>query len=497
MKKLLFIATLLVMGLGLLAQTDVYPPALNSPSDSATGQMPDVILNWHAVTGSVNLQYQFQMDTTADFNSPLLVDETFALLTGYQAHQLLFNTMYYWRVRAIDGATSDWSEVWHFTVFDMVTPLKPNSPDQDADVELTWKDVVGSVDITGVDFFDYQVDTSLNFDSPLLVEGTVAGDVFKGSAEMLMFGAEYHWRVRARHGLDMSDWCIPVDFSIVDEISLSKPNNNAVDQELDVMITWDAVGGVVAYNYQVATDETFTNLVFNGETENDEISCEYLMFGHDYYWRVRARHLGDTTMWSEVRMFTTIDQVELKLPGDAQTGVALTPTLYWYDQTAATGYELQISSDMNFNTIFWDVSPLAGESDIRVTKRLNAQTTYYWRMRAFSDGGVMADTSGWTSPVWSFTTGWPQGVEDQQATSIRIYPNPASDVAWVQVKSQVRGTATLTMMDLVGKTVLSETLTIAPGEEVIPVSLENVRKGLYIVRLTVGEETINQKLVVE
>jgi hypothetical protein len=497
MKKLLFIATLLVIGLSMMAQNRVYTPALNSPSDSATGQMPDVILSWYAVTGSVNLQYQFQLDTTMDFNSPLLVDETMSLLTAYQADQLLFNTMYYWRVRAIDGATSDWSEVWCFTVFDMLEPLKPNSANQDADVDLTWKETVGQIAVTGVDFFDYQVDTSLNFDSPLLLDGTVAGDVFTGTTEMLMFGADYHWRVRARHGADMSDWCEPVDFSILDEVSLSKPNNEAVDQELDVEIRWTAVGGIVAYEYQVALDTNFTDIVFHGEIEDYLINCEYLMFGMDYYWRVRARHLGDTTMWSEVRVFTTIDQVVLKLPGDAQTDVSLTPTLYWYGQDAASGYQLQVASDAAFNDIFWDVSPAAAEDEIRLTKKLTAQTMYYWRMRAFSNGSVMADTSGWTDPVWSFTTGWPQGIGDQQSASIRIYPNPASDAAYVQVKSQVQGTATLTMMDLVGKTVLNETLTIAPGEEVIPVSLDNIRKGLYIVRLTIGEETINQKLVVE
>ncbi|MBN1199258.1 MAG: hypothetical protein JXA23_07895, partial [Bacteroidales bacterium] len=175
MKKALFLLLFAAVNLALAAQTLVYTPELKSPANNATGQMPDVVLSWYAVTGSLTLQYQLQMDTSMNFNSPLLIDHTQTLITGYQTANLLFNTTYYWRVRAIDGGTSAWSEVWNFTIFNTVDLSKPSNDaeDQESNVNLEWKTKIGSVNLSGVTFYNYQADTSMNFDSPLLVQGTV------------------------------------------------------------------------------------------------------------------------------------------------------------------------------------------------------------------------------------------------------------------------------------------------------------------------------------
>ncbi|TSA26928.1 MAG: T9SS C-terminal target domain-containing protein [Bacteroidetes bacterium] len=498
MKKALFIFILFAVSLGIAAQTLVYTPALKAPANDATGQMPDVVLSWYAVTGTLNLQYQLQVDTSMNFNTPLLIDVTQHLLTGFQTTNLLFNTKYYWRVRAIDGATSPWSEVWNFTVFNTVIHLKPNNDasSQESNVNLEWRDRVGSIDISGVTYFTYQADTSLGFNSPLLVQGTVAGTVFTGPMQWLRFGAKYYWRVRAGHPGDVGGWSEPWSFTVLDIVSLSSPNNNVVNQVLDVLLKWKAVGGILSYEFEIASDENFNTMVFLGETNEIQVNAEFLMFGNDYWWRVRARHQNDTTGWSDPRKFTSINTVLLKSPSNDQQNVALTPTMMWTAQTGIVEYQLQIATDIGFANIFYDVKPKAGESDIKVTRKMAYNTVYYWRMRAFSNGGALADTTNWSDP-WKFTTTNPAGIDDQSAAALAIYPNPASEKAFLKITSKEAADGRCVVMDLLGKTVLEQSFTLKSGENVEELSLLNLRKGIYVVRLTINGETVNQKLIVE
>ncbi|MBE0647439.1 MAG: T9SS type A sorting domain-containing protein [Bacteroidales bacterium] len=498
MKKVLFLLLFAAISLGLAAQTIVYAPALKVPANDATGQMPDVVLSWYAVSGTLNLQYQMQMDTTMSFNSPLMVDHTQTLITGYQTANLLFNTTYYWRVRAIDGTTSAWSEVWNFTIFNTVDLFKPtnNASDQESNVNLEWKTKIGTVNLSGVTSYNFQADTSMSFNSPLFIQGSVAGGVFKGPTSKLRFGATYYWRVQATHNLDAGAWSEPFNFTVLDKVTLNSPNSDATNQVLDVLLRWKAVGGILSYEFDIAEDENFNTLAFSGETDQVEMKAAFLMFGNDYWWRVRARHHNDTTTWGVPRKFTTINTVILKSPSNEQLNVSLTPDMLWTAQTGIVGYQLQIAKDMAFTDIFYDVTPEVPEAQIKVTKKMAYSTVYYWRMRAFSDGGATADTTAWSDP-WKFTTMSPAGIDDQRASALSIYPNPASGFAFVKIRANESTEAQCIVIDLLGKTVLSEQFTLNMGENVQKINLESLRKGIYVVRLTMNGETVNQKLVVD
>ncbi|MFH1296322.1 MAG: T9SS type A sorting domain-containing protein [Bacteroidota bacterium] len=498
MKKVLFVLIFGAVSLAMAAQTLVYTPALKSPANDATGQMPDVVLSWYAVTGSLNLQYQLQLDTSMNFNSPLLVDLTQTLITGYQTANLLFNTTYYWRVRAIDGATSPWSEVWNFTVFNTVSLFKPsnNANNQESNAKLEWRTKVGTIDISGLTYFKYQADTSMNFNSPLLVQGTVAGTVFSVPTQWLRFGAKYYWRVQPGHSADAGGWSEPFTFNVLDAVTLNSPNNNVVNQVLDVLLKWKAIGGILSYEFEIASDENFNTLVFIGETDKIQVYAEFLMFGNDYWWRVRSRHQHDTTGWSDPRKFTSINTVLLKSPSNEQMNVALTPVMTWTVQTGIIGYQLQVATDLGFTDIFYDVKPDALESSIKVTRKMAYDKIYYWRMRAFSNGGALADTTNWSDP-WMFTTMSPAGIDDPRVAALSIYPNPANGKAFVKVKAREAAEARCIVVDLLGQTVLEQTFTLNMGENVQVLDLINLRKGIYIVRLTINGETVNQKLIVE
>ncbi|MCL4550311.1 MAG: T9SS type A sorting domain-containing protein [Bacteroidetes bacterium] len=84
-------------------------------------------------------------------------------------------------------------------------------------------------------------------------------------------------------------------------------------------------------------------------------------------------------------------------PTNNSTAIATTTTLSWNASNGATSYRLQVSTDSNFSTTFFDQSNITNTSQ-QVTG-LSYSTLYYWRVNASNDDG----TSDWSS-VWSFTT---------------------------------------------------------------------------------------------
>jgi len=500
MKRSLLSLLFLVLVTVLFAQERVYTPTPKSPENDALNQMPNVTISWYAITGSLNLQYQFQMDTSVLFNSPLKVDTTQLLVTGYTAHELLFNVKYFWRVRAIDGQTSGWSEIWNFTVFNTVELNNPsaNAVDQDPNVSIEWLGTLtnSKKPITGITHYDYQIDTVPDFNSPGLVHGTTGITVLKAATINLYFGQKYYWRVRAGHNQGNSDYCPARSFTVIDKFTLNTPADGATDVFLNIVLKWKNVKGLIAYGYEIARDASFTDLIEDSEVDTTFVSSTSLMFGQKYYWRIRGRHLKDTSQWSNPYSFTTINTVFLKQPTNLQQDVALKPLLQWTKQTGIINYELWLDSVPTFNNPIIKFKPTASETQYQVSKPLKIQTTYYWKMRAYSNGGLTADTTAW-SPVWSFVTTDATGIVENKPASFSIYPNPTNGKIFLKMDSRETTTIQFELMDLLGKKLMEKSIDLSAGQNLKEIILENVNKGIFIVRLRMDNNVINQKIIVE
>jgi hypothetical protein len=467
--------------------------------------MPNVTVSWYAITGSLNLKYQFQLDTTMLFNSPLKVDTTQLLITGYKTRELLFNIKYFWRVRAIDeGQTSGWSEVWNFTVFNEVELKNPiaDAVKQDPNVSIEWSATITQANgrkdtIKGVTHYDYQIDTDTNFNSPNLISGTTGAKVFKASTINLYFGQKYYWRVRTGHNLGTSSYCPYRTFTVVDLFTLETPTNNKTDIFLDVILKWTNVKGLLSYGYEIATDAAFTELIESSEVDTNYVKASNLMFGQKYYWRIRGRHVKDTSQWSAPFSFTSINSVVLTQPANLQEEVSRKPLLKWTKQTGIINYEIWLDSDPNFSNPILKYKPEATEVQYQIAKPLDSLTTYYWKMRAYSDGGVSADTSAW-SPVWSFvTTRFVTGLSENSPYLFSIYPNPTYGKIFVKMDCRATTTVQFELIDLLGKKLMEKTFDFHAGQNLREIILENITKGIYIVRLRMDNNVINQKIIVE
>jgi hypothetical protein len=492
LSTLLFLFVIAIISLS--AQNKVYAPTLVEPENGDDGQMPDVILDWTAVGGSGGLvEYQVQLDITDAFTSPV-ADETIEF-TGYQTALLLFGQEYFWRVRALEGSdVSDWSETFSFIIFETVVLSKPNdnADEQDPDVELKCKDRIGSTLITGVEHYQFQADTSGNFDSPLLFEGS--SETVKLNTSFLHFDETYNWRARATHASGQSAWSEIRAFTVIPTVELDDPSNGETDMGLVNELTWDEISGVLNYTLQLANNVGFDPAVTMILEEPIYITDGYLSFGNEFFWRVRANHATDTSVWSEEWNFVTINTVLLSSPVDEATDIAINPLLEWDMVTGVDFFDLQYNDTPNFDDDPCCSETIAGTDNFfQVIYNLDKGTSYYWRCRAMK--GI--DTTEW-SEIWSFTTEEEIGINETafNASNINIYPNPSKGKLYIDIATEETSEVSIYIMDLLGQIQIEETMMFGQGNSSKVFDLNELANGLYIIKLQKGEQSYSYKITI-
>lgn len=79
---------------------------------------------------------------------------------------------------------------------------------------------------------------------------------------------------------------------------------------------------------------------------------------------------------------------------------------------------------------------------------------------------------------------------------ISLYPNPAHGKTSLSINAIRSGKAELRVIDLTGKTLLTETHTINAGKNVLPLETSTFSDGTYVVEVNMAGSTSRQKLVV-
>ena len=497
MKKIFsyLLTAFIFAAMSISAQTSIYTPELASPENEDTDQMPNVVLNWDAVTGGTgDITYECKIATDAAFTDPVTFITEFS---GVQCEYLLFGTEYFWKVRATDGVdTSYWSETWSFITFDEVICYKPNngSDDEMPDETIKWKNKIGGNIITGLTHFDVQTDTAETFDSPLSDIYSVESSLFLVSAEMLRFGTLYYWRVRARHDLDESEWSPEYfSFTTIFAVELEEPQNGTDDLGIDVYTQWDEISGIVNYIIQVDDDPAFGSPeIFYPDTNS--VYVDMFTFGNTYNWRVCAAHINDTSDWSEVWTFETINEVLLTSPEDGMVNVIRLPVLEWEEILGITEYQLQYNTTPDFTDPIADELILAGSNEFQVVYILDEGQEYFWRARAIHS----IDTSAW-GVVWTFTVVSGAGINDDlfNQSNIKVYPNPSSGKIFLDINSNQSFNIKYSIIDLLGQVFVNDKINLNQGTNSEEILLNDLPNGIYILRLEKEGSFYNKKFVID
>lgn len=171
---------------------------------------------------------------------------------------------------------------------------------------------------------------------------------------------------------------------------LSAVPNGAINQPIEVQLSWYPVYGATKYRFQLSTDSTFSNVIIDQANYPDtSIVVSNLAFLTTYFWRVNSSYPYDTSAWSNVWRFKTIIQApevpELVSPTNNSFNMQTTQVFVWHTSLRAEVYHLQVSTDSLFSIIIAEDSLITDST--KFISGLNHNTEFYWRVRAKNIGG--------------------------------------------------------------------------------------------------------------
>ena len=366
---------------------------IHSPKDSTSvwGLM------YMSVYRSNHSHYEFLLDTTDQFNSPLnrrMMEHdsnfnNFWIEIPYDS--LYFGATYYFKVRSFDGSdTSGWSNTHRVFSTMSYTNFVFHSREVSS-VEIGW-----SVR-QGMTKYEVQLDVDTNFNTSKLVEIDHIPTTNRLWVHELDFDSKYYWRVRAINAVDTFIWS---DYSSVTTEGVGYPTLGYYANSELQFFQDEATHGI---QLQLDTSPTFNtpylldSLVLRDTSQTKaywvRIPTENLYYGKTYYARIRAFHSKDSSSWkSRSRTISLFGQLRYPYtssiiePGDSVV----------FDNSIKHGnyFRIQIDSTPTYNspalldTVYTTTQP----SSAWFKPPLEYSTTYYWRIQV----AHKKDTSVWS-----------------------------------------------------------------------------------------------------
>ena len=474
-----------------LTTIDTLPnaPILVSPVNAAINANTSLQLNWTSINDATS--YMIEYDITNTFATAVSLTAT---TNSINISNLLFGETYYWRVKALNSAdTSNWSNIHSFTVVNSVNLISPANGTL-ASVAVVLK----SEKLIDVSLYEYQIDSTNNFNSTLLKNIVINSDlpVIQAFSSQSLFGTTYFWRVRAILGSDTSGWSNIRSFITPDDATLAMPSNGALDVMPNVSLSSYNMTGVNYYMFELDTTPLFDSFLYYlsypesslpfVQSENNE-----LLFGTTYFWRIKGKMGSIFSDWSNVWTFTTISKVVLNAPADGSTSQTANINLKWNAIDGITHYIVEIDTATSFSHPIKD-SVIASVNQLTIlSNTLLSNKTYYWRVKAVHSKGE----SNW-SDVWSFHNNYNVGINDIVAVNnINMYPNPSKGNVNIEINASLTSAADLQVLDITGRVVYYEKISVNKGLNYKHINLSFLTKGIYIVSIKNDVINFNKKLI--
>jgi hypothetical protein len=384
--------------------------------------------------------YLLQIDTGISFSqnrSPYFqqftVFDTVGIIKNLSATALLaYNKKYVWRVYPIFKKDTGAANTRTFTTAS--EPVLHFPPNGFIGIGTETNGLIQS--IVGSSYVQWQLDTTPFFNSTLLTlaTDTALKDEFDTNyvpvnlPKHQLFHTKYFWRCRNISSIDTSMWSAAFSYVTTTDVTLVKPLNNAINVPIKVPLDWSIQGSNLSqrFQYQIGTDSLFTTTPIVTLAINEFSEDTFLAnYATTYYWRARAYNDIDTSKWSVRYTFNTINipaisNVTLLAP--ANNAINVSPeliTFNWNGAVNATSYQIQVSTDIDFNNVV--ASSNQANPGSQWASAL-PRTKYFWRVR-----GISSLSDGpWSTRSFTTTSSTSLNEKSAEKTHISVYPNPTT-----------------------------------------------------------------------
>jgi len=395
--------------------------------------------------GSGLAGYKVDVSTVSSFTSyvPGWQNRDVGLVVSTTATGLVPSTVYYVRVRALDGAgnaSESSAVVSGETLGDTVSPSVPTNVTAVGGAQtlgMTW---TASSDTGGSGLAGYRVDLSTVSTFASFVAGWENKDVgvqVSTAVTGLMASKVYYVRVRALDGAGNASGnsVVVSGETLGDTVSPSVPTNvTAVGGAQTLGMTWTASSdtggsGLAGYKMDVSTVSSFTSYVPRWQNRDVGLvvstTATGLVPSTVYYVRVRAYDgEGNVSESSAVMSTTTLADtlapsvpVPTPLIRDEQAAFSWTESLD-AGGSGLAGYRVDVSHDPNFSTFLegWSGRDVGLVNSVTIPG-LVPNTLYYARVRAYDGAGNGSINSVPVTLTWTVEAA-------ENVASVRGYPSP-------------------------------------------------------------------------
>ena len=260
--------------------------------------------------------------------------------------------------------------------------------------------------VAGATRYDVEVSTAATFASIIFTRSTTNQQIVPTTE---LPSGDVYWRVRGVDASGAGSWAttwMAVNLK-TPPVQLSPANTieDVLDQPGEPpLLTWRAVQGATSYTVEVDTETDFVG-ASSYTTKSTSLVVPDPKADGQYFWRVRAQlSSGLYTDFSTVWTYKIGPLAQVNPTSPAQ-GKALTDVvLEWPAVLGAKTYELQVSTDQDFNTIVDSKTNIRGTRYSPATTYLNDQ--YYWRVRARNNLGQTFEWVEVQPRPW-FQRNWP------------------------------------------------------------------------------------------